>query len=627
MNVEKDSNKEFSAYVTRRYPTRGDITTSPEFGEYNAASVFEPYEINGGSVINVFIEVEAYGSIAFKHTFNRELTASEDYDSVKDWFDAEVRILSEWASFADTILLTGYKGIFSANGETFTVRPNRDGTSSRDIHTRVKFDVSFSRGNLIFETDPILEPNTPFFKTPEKYRVIDGEHEFEDHILTRAFNCFSFGNGVESNRIRDAFNENSFSIDSSPTAVSEVEYKQIRRFADITYSGVFNSNSNVNKLNEFNLSLANYKEDMDKSYGKIVKIKGTDNNLEVRQEDKCSTVLYGKDLLYNADGSTNLTKVEYVLGEQQMTPGEYGISYHAESFDEYGTNTYFTDTKRGVVLKDNFNNGLFEISSQGMNSYFKKLFRDNIINNIIGEYDQHHDVYVLNIKMNNNANDYVTWVYSDKDNGWLGRITFNPEDMCRVNGKFLSFYNGEIYEHNQPTGRNTFYGTEYLSKFVFNFSQAPSERKIYKSLLTDLDSGQIDKTDFVNQEGVKRAYIRTSNSVLDSSNLSVQGIGNCTLSGLVLTFAFRLEDEISIGDTVLNQANLVVGKIVSKTAKTLTLDAVANFVSGNYVMISKDQRAESRGLLGYHLQVSAQLMKNTKTEVYAVNTNTTKSYV
>jgi len=320
-----------------------------------------------------------------------------------------------------------------------------------------------------------------------------------------------------------------------------------------------------------------------------------------------------------------------------MTGGEYGISYHTESADEYGANSYFSDIKRGVVLKDNFNNGLFEISSQGMNSYFKKLFRDNVIDNIIGEYDQYHDVFVLNIKYN--TNQYVTWIYSDKDNGWLGRISFNPEDMCRVNGKFLSFYNGEIYEHNQATGRNTFYGIEYPSSFVFNFSQAPSERKIYKNIeiegtdawdvtvVTDLDSGQIDKTDFANQEGVKRAYIRTSNSVLDSSNLSVQGIGNCTLSGLVLTFAFRLEDEISIGDTVLNQANLVVGKIVSKTAKTLTLDAVANLVSGDYVMISKSQSAESRGLLGYHLQVSAQLMKNTKTEVYAVNTNTIKSYV
>jgi hypothetical protein len=75
--------------------------------------------------------------------------------------------------------------------------------------------------------------------------------------------------------------------------------------------------------------------------------------------------------------------------------------------------------------------------------------------------------------MNNNPNDYVTWVYSDEgDNkGWYGRLTFNPEDMCRVNSKFFSFKNGEIYEHNQSTGRNTFYGIESPSTFSFNFSQ------------------------------------------------------------------------------------------------------------------------------------------------------------
>jgi hypothetical protein len=48
-------------------------------------------------------------------------------------------------------------------------------------------------------------------------------------------------------------------------------YKRINRYADITYSGVFNSSSNVNKLNEFNLSLANFKDDIDKSYGPITK--------------------------------------------------------------------------------------------------------------------------------------------------------------------------------------------------------------------------------------------------------------------------------------------------------------------------------------------------------------------
>ena len=35
--------------------------------------------------------------------------------------------------------------------------------------------------------------------------------------------------------------------------------KQSHRFADLTYSGVFNDESNVNRLNEFNLGLLNFK--------------------------------------------------------------------------------------------------------------------------------------------------------------------------------------------------------------------------------------------------------------------------------------------------------------------------------------------------------------------------------
>jgi len=588
-------------------------------------------------------------SFTFKSNFSNEgefneypetsFVASSDYANIKAFYDSQLSsVVFQGNNTNPTeVAFGGVFQVLAPTDNTLQIRGTSDGNWHKRGFLDVKVTLRTTAGFMIFE-NPSKEIETGiFYETPDVFNIVNGDHEFSTNILTKTFNCYSQGNGAESYQIRDSFNEKYLSIDFPVTAVSSDQYRQVNRFSNICYSGVYNSDTNINKLNEFNLYLANFKEDIDKSYGPIVKIKGTDSNLEVRQEDKCSVVFYGKDILYNADGESNLTKVEYVLGEQKMTGGEYGISYHAESADDYGANSYFTDTKRGVVLKDNFNNGLFEISSQGMNSYFKKLFRDNVIDNIIGEYDQYHDVYVLNIKYN--GNQYVTWIYSDKDNGWLGRITFNPEDMCRVNGKFLSFYNGEIYEHNQATGRNTFYGVEYLSKFVFNFSQAPSERKIYKNIeiegtdaweitaTTDLDSGQIDKTDFVNQEGVQRAYIRTSDGVFDSANISAQGVGNCTVAGLVLSFTFLLEDEISVGDTVRNINNAVVGKIVSKTAKTLTLDAVANLVSGDYVMVSKSQSAESRGLLGYHLQVSAQLMKNTKTEVYAVNTNITKSYV
>lgn len=632
MNIDQDSFQTFAGFGKRRKARDSFVTTSPLFGVYEAA-IFKPLAVNAGSQIRFFVSFKAFGNIAFNNPFEIKTNAQKDYLSIKDWWEAEVMDLDSWNTFATENILD-WK--FDTDGKSFSVKCIRNGTASRDIITDVVFDVNFAGGMLAFETEPFEDLSSPFFETPETYTITGGSHEFTEHVLSDAFNCYAFGNGVESFKMQDAYLGKSFSMDSNPSEVSKDGYKQSNRFADITYSGVFNSNSNVNKLSEFNLALGNFKEDIDKSYGAIYKIKGEETNLQVYQEDKDSQVFYGKDVLYNADGTSNLTSIDKVLGSQDLYVGDFGISTHADSYDNYGNNSYHTDVSRGVVIKKS-NNGLFEISSQGMRNYFKTLFRDNVINHINGTYDHFNDVYVLNIQYNTSS--YVTWVYSDKDNGWLGKMTFNPEDMCCINGKFLAFKNGEIYEHNQLTGRNTFFGVEYPSKFTFNFSQSPSERKIYKTaeiegtdawqlaLETDLDKGYINATDFEKQEGVYRAYTRTSNEAIDSSLLSCQGIGNCTISGLVLSFGFTLDDVISIGDEIRNSNLQLVGTILSKTKNSLTLNAVANITNGDFVLCSKPQSAESPGLLGYHMVVTATLSKNTKAEVYAINSEVIKSFV
>lgn len=631
IDIDQDSYQTFSGTAKRRYASRSFVTTAPLFGEYEGTT-FNPLVVNAGTQIRFYIEIKAYGSISFNHKYEKSLTASQDYVSIKEWWEAEIQDLDDWNQFQDDYL---NEWTFDTDGKSFSIKPWRDGTASRDIMTDIIFDVNFAGGTLVFETEPFEDLSSPFFETPETFTITDGQHQFDEHILNDAFNCYAFGNGVESFKIQDTLTGKSFSIDTNPSEVNKDGYKKVNRSSDITYSGVFNSSSNVNRLNEFNLSLANFKDDIDKTYGAIYKIKGEETNLQVYQEDICSQVFYEKDILYNADGTTNLSAIDKILGSQDLYTGEFGISTHSDSYDNYGFNSYHTDVNRGVVLKKS-NNGLFEISKQGMRSYFKSLFRDNLINHVNGKYDQFQDYYILNIQYN--TNQYVTWVYSDSDNGWLGRLPFNPEDMCRINGKLLSFKNGEIYEHNQSTGRNTFYGVESPSTFTFNFSQTPSERKIYKTLeiegtdawelelLSDSDKGYIKKEDFEKQEGVFRAYTRTSNESIDTSLLSVQGIGNCTINGLVLSFAFNIENEISIGDEIRNSTLQLVGTILSKTTNTLLLNTVNNIVTGDYVLCSKSQSSESSGILGYHMQVKATLSKTTKTEVYAMNTEVSKSY-
>ncbi len=615
------------------------------------AGVYVDIPIRSGAILDITLHANRHNDDSNRmNDYKRQFIANADYISFEAFYNAEIANIEfkgqegQQLAFNKSLV----KGNFATTTFSRTFVPSATGQTMLRIEGTASGNGNWSgflwaslnlrnvNGYLVLETLGKETNNEIYYETPEVYNVVNGDHQQSVHLLNKTFNCFAQGNGAESYQIKDSFNQNYVSVDFLPTAVSQYEYGETNRPTDITYSGVYNSSSNVNKLNEFNLYTANFKDDIDKSYGAIYKIKGEETNLQVYQEDKDSQVFYGKDFLFNADGSANLSKISEVLGSQDFYVGDFGISTHADSYDSYGNNAYHTDVSRGVVIKKS-NNGLFEISSQGLKNYFKTLFRDNVINHVNGTYDQFNDVYVLNIQYNTSS--YVTWVYSDKDNGWLGRMTFNPEDMCCINGKFLAFKNGEIYEHNQLTGRNTFFGVEYPSKFTFNFSQSPSERKIYKtteiegtdawqlSLETDLDKGYINAGDFEKQEGVYRAYIRTSNDAIDSSLLSCQGIGNCTINGLVLNFGFTLDDVISIGDEIRNSNLQLVGTILSKTPNSLTLNAVANIVNGDFVLCSKPQSAESPGLLGYHMVVTATLSKNTKTEVYAINTESSKSFV
>lgn len=574
---------------------------------------------------------------------SRSWNVQNDYASFEDWWNAV--IVSE-LPFIDNGYSWNAFSFETIDGQRYlrVIPPIQ--TGGFPIVARVSGDLLIRAvdGFFIFETQPIEITNDTFFETPETYNIVDGAYEFSDHILTKAFNCISFGNGAESYQIRDSFNGKELAIDFCPTAVSEDRYRQVRRFKDITYSGIYNSNTNVNELNSFNLSLANFKEDMESIYGPIYKMRGKDTNLEVCQEDRDSLVFYGKDMLFNADGTTNLSRIEEVLGQQKVYDGEYGISTHADSYDYYENTSYHTDFKRGVVVKKG-GNGLFEISSLGMRTYFKKLFRDNTINEIIGRYDQFYDYYLLNIKYTDKdgVSRYVTWAFSDKVNGWLTRLTFNPEDMCRVNSQFISFKNGEIYLHNQDTLFNTFYGVETDTSFKFNFSQEPSARKIHKAISiegttnlqiaceTDLEKGYVNKLDFEWKEGVWYAYVRGKNGELNTSQLSFQGIGNAVISGLTLNFTFPnegvIDPIISVGDVVLNSNLQIVGTILSKTANSLTLDTVNNISSGDFVLASKPESVEKQGIMGYFMQVEASFSSNTQQEIYALNAEVIKSYM
>lgn len=211
------------------------------------------------------------------------------------------------------------------------------------------------------------------------------------------YNCFTFGNGVESFKVNDAFASPGFRIGARVTSVAEEDYKEANRYADITYSGVYNANTNLNKLNEFNLALANYKS-LEQSFGPINKLHGRQTDILVLQEDKISYVLGGKNLLSDAAAGGAIVSTPAVLGTQMSRVDEIGISQDTESFATDGPNTFFTDSKRGIVVNlkgGNSSEALNIISSLGMRSWFRDEFIDNTDKIKLGAYDSYMDEYVL----------------------------------------------------------------------------------------------------------------------------------------------------------------------------------------------------------------------------------------
>ena len=208
------------------------------------------------------------------------------------------------------------------------------------------------------------------------------------------YNAYTWGNGQESNRIKDDFNQST--LEYSPRATSVIEdYEERHNKEALTYSGVYRETTSINRLNEFNLSVANFKY-LDKSFGSIQLIYARDTDLLTFQENKVSSVLFGKNLISDSVGGGSIVSVPEVLGTQIAYPYEYGISNNPESFATWGDDIFFTDAYRGVVLQLN-GNQITETSAMGMEFYFKNLFISNLNTQKIGMYDPYNKVYVLSM--------------------------------------------------------------------------------------------------------------------------------------------------------------------------------------------------------------------------------------
>ena len=223
------------------------------------------------------------------------------------------------------------------------------------------------------------------------YELDSNSHNYE--VSLPWHNCYSFGNGVESNRVRDDYNQVFIDKGAKVSTVLEEPYLEDRRSSGLIYSGIYNSMSNVNNLNQF-VQAEKITKDLNPDGGSIQKLYTRDTNLVTICEDKVFKILANKDALFNADGNPQLVATNKVLGEATTFAGDYGISTNPESFAVDSFRIYFTDRVRGSVIRLS-QDGITPISSIGMTDWFN----DNLVSakRLIGSFDDKKKEYNLNL--------------------------------------------------------------------------------------------------------------------------------------------------------------------------------------------------------------------------------------
>jgi hypothetical protein len=330
------------------------------------------------------------------------------------------------------------------------------------------------------------------------------------------FNCYSFGNGVESDRVRDDYNapqiDNGVKVSTTFSG-----YGEENKSSGLIYSGLYNSISEVNNSNEFNMA-EKITKDLNPAYGSIQTLKTRDTDIVTFCEDKVLKILANKDAVYNADGNPQLTATDRVLGTAIPFVGDYGISKNPESLAVDQFRMYFTDVERGAVLRLS-RDGLTPISNVGMKAWFRENLKG--AKRAIGSFDTVKGEYNLTINraygdgefFNTNSEYIDTISFSESSKGWVSFKSFYASTALSLNDKYLLGYESHVGE-----GYKGLYSGE--SSITMLFNDMPGSMKSFHTV--NYEGSQSRITAFTTEETEDAAGNTWSNNDGNYHNLNSQ---------------------------------------------------------------------------------------------------------
>ena len=344
-------------------------------------------------------------------------------------------------------------------------------------------------------------------------------------MLLPWYNSIAFGNGVESDTIRDDFNASELykyvatgKQSGFKANLPAQDYKQTLEQNQLIYSQIYNEDAGVNRLNQF-LAAENIVKKVNPENGSIQKLFSRDTNLVIFCESKVFGGPINKDIIFNADGNGQLITSNKVIGTLTPYSGDYGISTNPESFASDEFRIYFADKDQGAVLRLS-RDGITPIHEYGMEDWFNDNLKS--AQALVGSFDDKKGEYNLTVHNVTNPGwkkDVYTLSFDEAAKGWVCFKSFIPEQGFSLNNQFFTFKNGDLYLHHySEVNRNKFYGVDNNSSVTSIFNDAAGTVKSFNALSYEGTQARI-----ITDDGDGEYFNEFNNSTVAGVNLTERG--------------------------------------------------------------------------------------------------------
>jgi len=283
-----------------------------------------------------------------------------------------------------------------------------------------------------------------------------------------------------------------------------------------------------------------------------------------------------------------------------------------------------------------------------------------------------------------NRNEAYTVSYSEDVQGWPSFYSYLPDYMTGMNGFFYTWNGGDLYRHNTNEERNNYYGVGGSSEITSVFNTKPMDIKLFKtmsyesddkwectSLFSDLNTGSMLSTYFVQKEGEWFTFLRENTGTVNWRARSANGIGEALtvigpIASVVVTFNVNIDSILSVGDiiyvgtivqppvpqplipvpptlaatplfsgvvlSVVNQSTTDAAGVVTPSSITLNCTPPDPLIPinvptvGEFVFFIKKAVAESHGGRGYYVNFTLKNLNTKAVELFSVGSSVMQSF-